>query len=224
MNYDFGAHIRVRYVTPLIESGLRFKGLVGVFGHRQVGKTTLLEQLSRRYTTLDVSRELQRADSNPELFLQELSRNPKEWPTGIDECQSSPVLFPALKEFVRVHKNPGIFLLSGSVRFSSRKAIAESLAGRILTYELLPFSISELAQKPINTLASNLIGQNFRSFKFPQVKCVGFEKHTAAQKYLKLGGLPGICFVRNELDSSVPPKASHPFLRSEARRVSKHTT
>ena len=173
---------------------------MGVYGHRQVGKTTLLEQIGRRYTTLDLPRELQRAEANPESFLEELSRDSKHWPVAIDECQMSPVLFPVLKEIVRRDKRPGMFLLSGSVRFSSRKAIRESLTGRLLAYELLPFSISELAKKPLNTLACDLLTADFRSYPFRTKGLLGANNNREVQRYLMAGGLPGVCFVRNERD------------------------
>ena len=55
-----------------------------------------------------------------------------------------PELFPALKEFVRLHKKPGQFLLTGSVRFSSRKANGESLTGRIVTIKIPPLGSGEI--------------------------------------------------------------------------------
>ena len=119
------AHTRVRFLTSLVKKGLSFQGIVGVFGHRQVGKTTLLEMLSQRYATLDRVIELTQATENPVGFLNGLLGNQQKRPVAIDECQLCPPLFPELKEWVRTHKEPGIFLLSGSVRFSSRKAIRE---------------------------------------------------------------------------------------------------
>ncbi len=194
-------HIRRRYIESILKNGLRHKGIVGVFGHRQVGKTTLLELLSKRYSTLDRRIELTRAEENPEAFLAGLYGGPGGGPAAIDECQLSPILFPELKEFVRNHKEPGIFLLSGSVRFSSRKAIRESLMGRILTYELLPFSVSELNQRPLNTLALDLMNcLDLRRIDFRKYhsRAKGLARNKEAKKYLKLGGLPGLCFTRNE--------------------------
>jgi hypothetical protein len=194
------AHLRQRYLEDSIRKGLGFKGLVGVFGHRQVGKTTLLELISKRYSTLDQASELNKAVDNPDYYLSELARNESDWPVGIDECQLAPSLFPALKEFVRRNKRPGAFLLSGSVRFSSRKAIRESLTGRILGYELLPFSISELENKPLNTLVLELFRHDFRTLNFETKFFKGLAKLPHATRYLTVGGLPGICFVRNERD------------------------
>lgn len=190
-------HLRNRYIKPLLERGLAHKGIVGLFGHRQVGKTTVLEQIADNYVTLDRAVELQRALEAPEHFLKS---HLGSHPLAIDECQLSPALFPALKEHVRIDKRPGLFLLSGSVRFSSRKAIRESLTGRILTYELLPFSVSELEGKAINTLTMDLLNcRGFGGFTLhpPQYPLL---KHMRAMHYLTHGGLPGICFVRNDRD------------------------
>lgn len=46
-------HARDRYARAIIEKGISLSPLVGVVGHRQVGKTTLLEQLAKTYVTFD---------------------------------------------------------------------------------------------------------------------------------------------------------------------------
>lgn len=194
------AHIRARYLQEIVSRGLAHKGMVGVLGHRQVGKTTLISGLAPNYTTLDRTRELDRANDNPEGFILDLYQNEPGRPIAIDECQLSPRLFPELKDFVRNHPEPGIFLLSGSVRFSSRKAIKESLTGRLLNYELLPFSVSELRGKPLNTLALDLLRKPLRSLGLEKLKVNGLDKNKEARKYLALGGLPGLCFIRNDRD------------------------
>lgn len=195
------AHIRSRYLTPLVKKGLTHKGIVGIFGHRQVGKTTLIEKLTHYYTTLDSTAQREAANENPAAFVSSLCADPKHHPAAIDECQFAPPLFPEIKEYVRVNKKPGQLILSGSVRFSSRKAIRESLTGRMLSYELLPFSISELEEKPINRLVIELLeAQNFSEFDFSGKGAKGLKNHSIAKKYLNLGGLPGLCFVRDDRD------------------------
>lgn len=192
------AHLRVRYIEGLLKKGLKHKGIVGLFGHRQVGKTTMLERMAPAYVTLDRSTDLQQANEAPEYFL--TSHLHSRIPLAIDECQLSPALFPALKEYVRTDKRPGIFLLSGSVRFSSRKAIRESLTGRMLAYELLPFSVSELQGKPLNTLLPNLLQcRGFSRIGLTPPR-EGLLQSRHAVQYLQRGGLPGICLVRNERD------------------------
>jgi predicted AAA+ superfamily ATPase len=94
-------HLRKRYLSEILPNSTKFSSIVGVLGHRQVGKTTLTETTAKRYITLD------------------LKEN---------------------REFAQ--KKPGQFILTGSVRFSSKKAIRESLTGRIIYHELIPFTVS----------------------------------------------------------------------------------
>ena len=71
----------------------------------------------------------------------------------------------------------------------------------MLSYELLPFSISELEQRPINRLVLELLNAgDFQSKNFTTKKAIGLQHHPLAKKYLSLGGLPGICFVRDARD------------------------
>src|SRR5687768_3130424 len=137
-------HERKRYLSAGIGHALSYSPLVGIIGQRQVGKTTLLEAFSSEYTTFDRAAVLEQARADADLFLQ--GRKP---PFGIDEAQLCPPLFPALKERVRTHKHKGQFILSGSVRFTSKADIRESLTGRIVSLELLPFTMAEAAEQPL---------------------------------------------------------------------------
>ena len=123
-----------------------------------MGKTTLIEEAAGAYVSLDDQDARSRATLDPKTFLRkEISRSPAGRPAGLDESQWVPELFPALKEHVRVHKRPGQFLISGSVRFYSRLAIRESLTGRIVNTELLPFSVAELEGLPRPRLILSLL-------------------------------------------------------------------
>ena len=133
-------HQRKRHPTPVLQHLATLSPLVSLIGHRQVGKTTLLEQISQQYVTFDDENTLASANSNPKAFVSTL----RSLGTAIDECQLSEKLFPALKERVRRDKRPGQLYLSGSVRFTRKKLIRESLTGRIMTADLLPMSLSEL--------------------------------------------------------------------------------
>jgi len=116
-------------------------------GQRQVGKTTLLENLEkgkRKYVTLDNPKFRVLAKSDPELFLTE---NPP--PVLIDEVQYAPELFPYIKMYVDTYKNQkGAFWLTGSQKFSLMKGVNESLAGRIVILELLGLSYRERNKLP----------------------------------------------------------------------------
>ncbi len=192
------AHIRQRYLNSLLQKGLHFSPIVGVLGHRQVGKTTIIQNIVDQYVTFDDTTLLMSAQDNPKYFVKKLISEKKS-PIAIDECQLVPNLFPTLKEHVRLNKKPGQFILSGSVRFSSKKAIRESLTGRILTLELLPFSINELHHQNISNNIHDIIhSKNIEALldrKQMDIKnSLIYRKDI--EKYLISGGLPGICFLR----------------------------
>ena len=181
------AHDRLRHAEPWLKKLLAFSPIVGVFGHRQVGKTTLLSKHSNEYVTLDLRAQRERAEADPESFLSAATRHP----FGIDEAQLAPALFPALKEHVRTNKRPGQFLLSGSVRFTSRKAIRESLTGRIVHLELLPFTQAEMDGRPIRQAVFHALKGVWSFLKGRQ------DSENIIRNYLETGGLPGACFVRS---------------------------
>lgn len=121
--------------------------VVLVSGARQVGKTTLVNLLSRRLqiaqrVTLDHSGSRERAGQDPELFVQGLAR-----PAFLDEAQKSPSLFEAIKQEVDQHRRPGQFILSGSANFLLLKKVSESLAGRCARLFLRGVSTRELLER-----------------------------------------------------------------------------
>ena len=71
-----------------------YSPIVGIFGHRQVGKTTFAERLGASYCTLDSKVTREAALDNPATFISKLGAKP----AMIDECQMVPDLFPELKE------------------------------------------------------------------------------------------------------------------------------
>ncbi len=187
-------HLRKRHLSTLLEELLRFSPIVGVLGHRQVGKTTLASTYAKEYLSLDRITLLDGARGNPENFI----TNRKQ-PCMIDECQLAPELFSELKELVRENKRPGQFILSGSVRFTSRKAIRESLTGRIINLELLPFTLSEMDCSPIPQSLSDALRMSTDAFVQKCKVKNNPKKRTSLDKYLKTGGLPGIAFTRNPI-------------------------
>lgn len=175
-------HHRLRWIEPRIKSLLAFSPIVGLIGQRQTGKTTIIAALAKDYRTLDLFSELALADEDPQFYL----KNHKS-PFAIDECQMAPALFPALKEHVRLNRKPGQFLLSGSIRFTSKKKIKESLTGRISTLELLPFAFSELHEGVCPSLDL-----------FKNAKTVSKRNEKEWSHFVNTGGLPGICFRRSQ--------------------------
>jgi len=110
-------------------------------------------------------------------------------------------LFPALKERVRVNKRPGQFILSGPVRFTSRKAIRESLTGRIVNLELLPMTMSEIKQMDVPDILPKIMeSKNLMQLSDKISYEIKNRQHLIEQveTYERRGGLPGICFIRDE--------------------------
>lgn len=191
------AHLRERYILKLIDKAQKLSPLVGILGHRQVGKTTVAEKVAKAYVTLDDKESLDLALNSPKNFLEKHNTSMQ----AIDECQYAPSLFPALKEHVRKNKKPGQYLLTGSVRFTSRAAIRESLTGRIINFELLPMTISEIAHEPLpQTLipffSKNSIDSILQSINSKKNKIDSKSKEF--NYYYKHGGLPGVCFIQNQ--------------------------
>lgn len=185
------SHQRERFVEEELSKKLSYSPCVGLMGMRQVGKSTLLKKISGEYHTFDDQGFLIRFEKDPQSFLQS-----SHSPLAFDEVQKSPMAFDAVKYAVDEKKTPGRFLLSGSVRFSSRKQIRESLTGRIALIELLPFTLAECHHKPLSLFVKNL-----ESTPMPKLMEQMQKRHWAKEadiaNYLITGGLPGICFRRD---------------------------
>ncbi len=116
-------------------------GAVLVSGPRQVGKTTMLQNMVSDkvgYVTLDDPIALSVAKEQPETFLMD---HPS--PVFIDEVQRAPELFPQIKIYIDREKKKGQFYLCGSQQFHMMKNVSESLAGRLGLLTLLGFSLRE---------------------------------------------------------------------------------
>ncbi len=127
--------------------------VVGLIGCRQVGKTTLAKALasSRRpgavYLDLELPSDLARLEE-PELYLQPL----RDRLVIIDEIQRMPELFPVLRALVDQDRRPGRFLILGSASPALVRQASESLAGRIIYHELMPFGLGEVGADSLERL------------------------------------------------------------------------
>lgn len=138
-----------RYLEDaVVQTHKNFK-VVYVGGPRQVGKTTMLQELARTrgvsYVSLDDLKTRQLAQQDPPLFLQSLSM-----PVFIDEVQYAPDLFSYMKMHVDASRRNGQFWLSGSQHFSLMKGLQESLAGRVGVLSLSGFSWAEEHGLPVH--------------------------------------------------------------------------
>lgn len=117
-----------------------------VVGPRQVGKTTILQHLSkdhRTYVTLDDPTLAHLAKTEPSLFIQRFTA-----PVLIDEIQYAPELLTYIKMQVDQHHQAGSYWLTGSQQFHLMKGVSESLAGRVGIVNLLGLSLKEQQKQP----------------------------------------------------------------------------
>lgn len=129
-----------RYLEDEIRDGFGVAKAILLVGARQVGKTTLLKHLfpGIKLVTFDPVADVMGARANPDLFLETVGT-----PAILDEVQYAPELFPALKRRLDAGEGPGQYLLSGSQNPLLLRQVAESMAGRVLVYELEACSVGE---------------------------------------------------------------------------------
>ena len=139
-----------RTLEPIVENTAKGFRVLLICGQRQVGKTTLLKNMTKKtkrgYISLDDMTARKLAQQDPELFLQQ---NPP--PVIIDEIQYAPELFTYIKIYAdenREHK--GAFWLTGSQKYKLMQGVQESLAGRIAILDLMGLSYREKIKKPFS--------------------------------------------------------------------------
>ena len=139
-----------RHVESLIRTALEDTRIVALVGPRQSGKTTLARRIAERdgrpFVTLDDDQARRFAQDDPAGFMRTRQT------AVIDEIQRGPDLILALKKAVDEDPRPGRFLITGSVELFKGATSPDSLAGRVETIELLPFSQAELARGDPPTL------------------------------------------------------------------------
>ena len=124
---------------------------VGVLGPRQVGKTTLAEEIAGSFTPepiyLDLESPTDRAKLNESEAYFELHKGRL---IILDEIQRVPELFQILRGVIdrqrRQGHKTGQFLILGSASLDLLRQSSESLAGRIAYKELSGLVVSEINQ------------------------------------------------------------------------------
>ena len=137
-----------RTLRPALERAAKGFRVILLNGQRQVGKTTLLRNMTkgtgRGYVSLDDMNARKLAQTDPELFIQQYPP-----PLIIDEVQYAPELFPYIKIHVDEHREKkGAFWLTGSQKYRLMQGVRESLAGRIAIFDLMGLSYREKTKRP----------------------------------------------------------------------------
>lgn len=201
-------HTRERFSLEPVLKSLAWSPAVGVYGLRQVGKSTLvgsvLEEKRGDYESFDRDTTLSQSRNRPFEFCD------RDRLLCIDECQKAPWIFPVIKDLIGTQRRPGRFLLTGSIRFTLKNEIQEALTGRIVLFELLPFTLAEATHQSPSVFLQTCFECFFKGAVTRKrldtdalddlKKTVATRKVSLKQvfRHLSVGGMPVPCFSRDE--------------------------
>ena len=129
----------------MVSGALREAPAVALLGARQVGKTTLAQQVAAAWP--GKSRVL---DLEVPAVREALARTPatllasSDGLVVIDEVQRMPALFEVLRPICDDSDRRAVFLLLGSASLDLIRGVSETLAGRILFVDVSGFSLVEV--------------------------------------------------------------------------------
>ena len=185
-------HLRPRFTSKLIRKALSYSPVVGILGMRQVGKSTLLKEHVHTYHTFDDESFLIRFQQDGRSILDTSET------IGLDEVQKYPPAFDLIKTLVDQKRKLGRFCLTGSIRFSSKRQIRESLTGRIITFDLFPMTLSECHSQPLSKFLEILFtASQMSQSTLDKMKSASWASEEKISYYFQTGGLPGICCRRD---------------------------
>ena len=176
-------HRRNRHIERIMKKRAKMYPALGVLGPRQVGKSTFLmkqwaELENAVYLTFDKHETALRAKRSPEQLLLSESNN-QTMHLIIDEAHKVPHIFDSIKALIDENRRVGAYTLSGSVEFSEKSGVRESLAGRMGIIRLYPMTLREIEEKDF---ASPWV-----DFKFTQNDRIS---PSTVEKWIERGGMP----------------------------------
>ncbi len=168
-----------RSITDMLLRFAKFP-VVGLFGPRQSGKTTLVKAVfkNHRYLNFEDPETRELATTDPKRFLQE---NENKHGVILDEFQYVPQILSYVQIESDEKKRPGYFVLTGSQNFLMNQAVTQSLAGRIGILTLLPLSIKELKQ---NNLLSQSVNELILKGGYPKIYTEKFDPGELYPSYI----------------------------------------
>lgn len=186
---------RKRHIEEILSKRAKMFPVLGVLGPRQVGKSTFLMKQWRLakaavYVTLDKQELVVRARRAPAQLLVDESDHLKKH-VIIDEAQKVPSIFDSIKALIDENRRLGAFTLSGSVDFSAKSGVRESLAGRMGITRLYPMTLRELSNQAFTApwVSFNFDGDN-------QLK------PKSVETWMERGGMPIFCHL-SDLDERI---------------------
>ena len=174
-----------RIIMDHLQACLKVSPVVVVTGARQVGKSTLVQNIpdkkKRLYYTLDDIDDLGVLERNPYDIFQ------KNQQFIIDEVQIKPDLLKVIKQVVDKKRQPGKFILTGSANLLLMSNVSESLAGRASHLTVRPMTWGERSGS-LSNIWSRLIKNNNRDW-LEIIKSQVVKKQNWLEA-VKVGGFP----------------------------------
>lgn len=189
-----------RWLASRLREAVEFSSVVVLSGVRQSGKSTLLRNeppfKDWHYLSFDDLDVLALAEKNPEEIIN-ISRY-----LVIDEIQRSPNFIYTVKKAIDRDRSRRV-VLSGSVNLLLLKRVSESLAGRAIYFNLMPFAYGETQGKSYDGWVSSFFEKRAQLFE-------------RLKKYISKSKKP-VNLTRNLFRGFLPPawllkKESHIFM------------
>ena len=181
-----------RKIYPFLKEALARQAAVVLLGPRQVGKTTLAQELGKEessiYLDLEWPEDRQKLE-NPGLFF----GKHEDILVILDEIHRVPEIFQPLRTIIdqgrRKNKGTGRFLLLGSASLELLNQSGESLAGRVEYVDLPPLNCLEIKED------ENELNQLWLRGGFPDSFLAKNEKNSLAYR---------MSFIRTYLEREIP--------------------
>ena len=181
-----------RKIYPFLKEALARQAAVVLLGPRQVGKTTLAQELGKEessiYLDLEWPEDRQKLE-NPGLFF----GKHEDKLVILDEIHRVPEIFQPLRTIIdqgrRKNKGTGRFLLLGSASLELLNQSGESLAGRVEYIDLPPLNCLEIKED------ENELNQLWLRGGFPDSFLAKNEKNSLAYR---------MSFIRTYLEREIP--------------------
>ncbi len=183
-----------RWLADKLRTAAEFSPVIVLSGARQTGKSTLLQNerpfKDWRYITFDDLDTLAMAQRRPDEILAG-SHN-----MVIDEVQKAPKFLHAVKKAVDKDRSRRI-VLSGSAKLLLMKSVSESLAGRAVYFDLMPFSHGEFMERKYSGWFESFI----ETGRLPSLKIKDYtfgQKSGDIIRILFRGFMPPAAFLEKE--------------------------
>ena len=199
-----------RTILHQIEKWLNEPEIIVLLGPRQSGKTTILMKLTENMLTQKIPPQAIFYFNCDSVLVQSLFENTTDFISFINQMTDSNRPIIIIDEIQRL-TNPGLFLkeiydlklgykilVSGSSSLEVRSKIKETLTGRKILFNILPFDFTEFLSKDavysslIQTLPNDIL-ENYSYFDHTW----GGKLEKDLEQFLSYGGYPRVLLTHN---------------------------